>query len=89
MANRRILKKNINYICSELVAECMTLSLYKKDVKQEDVDNILSKILMLRDDFVCRISHTEPGNAQKFYAQLQKEFNGQVNDIIDAINERC
>ena len=44
---------------------------------------------MLRDDFVCRISHTEPGNAQKFYAQLQKEFNGQVKDIIDAINERC
>ena len=89
MANRRNLKKNINYISSELLAECITLSLYKKDVKQEDVDSILAKLLALRDEFVCRISHTEPGNAKKFYAQLQKEFNEQVKDIINAINERC
>ena len=78
MANRRNLKKNINYISSELLAECITLSLYKKDVKQEDVDSILAKILALRDEFV-----------KKFYAQLQKEFNEQVKDIINAINERC
>lgn len=47
MANRRKLKKNINYICSELFAECVALMHYNIDVKQEDIDNLMSRILIM------------------------------------------
>mgnify|MGYP000448878796 CR=1 FL=1 len=36
MAKRKTLKKNINYICSELFAECVALTHYKVDIKQEE-----------------------------------------------------
>ena len=64
MAKRRTLKKNINYICSELFAECVALTHYKVDIKQEDVDNVMTRILLMHDEFVSRISHTEPGNVK-------------------------
>ncbi len=89
MANRRTLKKDINYICNELLAENVAISLYKKDANLEDVNNALAKIIVMQDDFIRRISHTEPGNAKKFYARLKKDFNAQVEEIIQNINGRC
>lgn len=89
MAKRRILKKNINYICSELFAECVALMSYKLDINQADVDNIMKRILLMQDEFISRISHTEPGNTKKFYAQLHKDFNAQVEDISNILTQLC
>ena len=61
MANKRDLKRTINYITSELFAECVAASLYNGDAKQADVDGILSAIVMLNTDFIKRVSHPEPG----------------------------
>lgn len=89
MAKRRTLKKSINYICSELFAECVALTHYKVNVKQEDVDNIMTQILLMHDEFICRISHTEPGNVKGFYKKLRADFNAQLNDIVSAISQLC
>lgn len=87
MANRRKLKKNINYICSELFAECVALMHYNIDVKQEDIDNLMSRILIMQDDFISRISHTEPGNVKYFYKKLKTDFSAQVDDIVNTITQ--
>ena len=94
MAKRRTLKKNINYICSELFAECVALTHYKVDIKQEDVDNVMTRILLmqainLRQDIISRISHTEPGNVKGFYKKLRMDFNAQVSDIVSTISQLC
>ena len=46
MANKRDLKRTINYITSELFAECVAASLYNGKPEQEDVDGIISVIVM-------------------------------------------
>lgn len=85
MANRRTLKKNINYICAELAAECVALMIYKPDVPIEDIDNLMRRIADLRRDFVSRISHTEPGATKEFYRKLRADFNAQTDDIIEVL----
>ncbi len=89
MANRRDLKKNINYICSELFAECVAMMHYNLNVKQEDVDNIMARILWTQDEFISRISHTEPGNVKGFYKKLRADFNAQVEEIVNSISQLC
>lgn len=89
MANRRDLKKNINYICSELFAECVAIMHYNLNVKQEDVDNVMARILWVQDEFISRISHTEPGNVKGFYKKLKADFNAQVEEIINSISQLC
>ena len=79
MAKRRTLKKNINYICSELFAECVALTHY----------NVMTRILLMHDEFVSRISHTEPGNVKGFYKKLRMDFNAQVSDIVSTISQLC
>ena len=86
MAKKRNLKRQINYICSDLFAETMAAALYGAKVDMEAVDDTLATILVLRNDFIKRISHPEPGMDSKlFYKSIIKDFNLQVSDIIDKI----
>ncbi len=88
MSNKRDLKKAINYICSDLFAECVAAALYGGDTPyQENVDALLSSILVIHSDFISRVSHPEPGMKPKlFYKDLTEDFNKQVTEIIDQIN---
>lgn len=86
MANKRDLKRTINYITSELFAETVAASLYNGKPSQEDVDGILSSVVMINNDFISRVSHPEPGiKAGIYYQNLIKDFNKQVSEVVDQI----
>ncbi len=86
MANKRTLKRSINYICGDLFAEVAATSLYNKDVKQENVDALLTSILRVHNDFIRRVSHPEPGLAPKaYYKAIIEDFNKQAIEIVDHI----
>ncbi len=86
MANKRTLKRDINYVTGELLAECISYMHFNK-VQQEDVDNVMTSILNMQDDMICRISHVELGLKAKVYFQkLRSDMSQQVEEIISQIN---
>ncbi len=86
MANKKNLKKMINYICSDLFSECVAASLYAGKKDKEDVNAILSAILMLHKNYTLRVSHPEPGISSKaYFKDLREKFNAQVSEIVDQI----
>ncbi|MEG1685802.1 MAG: hypothetical protein RR319_07660 [Bacteroides sp.] len=87
MASRRLLKKNVNYITGELFTECLVNSLYVPKTDKVKADELMGKILCIQDEFLSRISHTEPGNVKGFYRKFRDDFNVQVNAIIEEIEK--
>lgn len=86
MANKRDLKRTINNVCSDLFAECVAASLYNGKPAQEDVDAIISTVLVTHNDYIGRVSHPEPGmKPTLYYKHLILAFNKQVNDIVEQI----
>lgn len=86
MANKRNLKRNINYICSELLSEAVAASMYSNKINGEDVKAIIAAVLVIHNDYVRRVSHLEPGMKPKqFYKNLVDNFNNQVSEIVDQI----
>lgn len=86
MSNKRELKKTINYICSDLFAECVAASLYSGKPEKENVDALLTSILTIHSNYIQRISHPEPGvPAKKYYRDLIDNFNKEVNEVVDHI----
>lgn len=85
MASRRELKKNVNYIAGELFSECLVNSLYVPGTDKAKADQLLTEILNMQNEFISRISHTEPGNVKGFYKKLRSDFNAKVNEIIDTL----
>lgn len=87
MTNKRDLKRSINYICGDLLGEAIAASLYNDVKDQEAVDNLLATIIIMRKDFVSRVSHPEPGlKAKVYFKKLADDFNAQTSDIIDKIS---
>lgn len=87
MNNKRDLKRTINYICSDLFAECVAASLYSGKPDQENVKALLASILNIHTNYICRVSHPEPRMKKKLYFQdLIKNFNKDVSEVIDQIN---
>ncbi len=86
MANKRNLKRNINYVCSELFSEAVAVSMYSSKATEEDVNALLASILVIHNDYVRRVSHQEPGLSPKlFYKDLVNNFNKQVSEIVDQV----
>ena len=81
------LKKNINYIAGELFTECLVNSLYVPGTDKQKADELMAEILKMQDEFISRISHTEPGNVKGFYKKLRADFNAKVDEIIDAMGK--
>ncbi len=87
MASKRDLKKSVNYIMGDLFTECVVQHNYVPGTNKEEAKNIMVRILALRDDFVTRISHPEPGNIKGSYNKLRADINAQVKEIFEAIDK--
>lgn len=87
MANRRQLKKNVNYIAGELFTECLIYSTFIPGADKVKADELMTEVLTMQDEFITRISHTEPGNVKGFYRKFRKDFNAKVNELVDAIEK--
>ena len=86
MANRKNLKSTINSICSDIFAECVAFSLYGSKANEDNVEALLKSIVKIREDFISRISHPEPGLSKKvYYDKLANDFTKQITEIIDHI----
>ena len=87
MSNKRNLKRSINVICDELFAECVAASLYGGANEKADVESLLVSVAAMRDDFISRLSHPEPGVPQKeYFRKLISSFTEHVNEMADHIN---
>lgn len=87
MANKRKIKKTIDYVCSELLTECMIAAKYGGKAAKEDVGAILKSIIAINDDYIRRTSHPEPGMPPKVYFKsLKTSFQKSVVEIIDQIS---
>ncbi|WP_028896042.1 hypothetical protein [Prevotella sp. HUN102] len=87
MSNKRDLKRTINYICSDLFAEAVAASLYGSNEHQENVDALLSSILIMHANYINRVSHVQPGmKASVYFKDLKNKFNEEVGEIIDQIS---
>ena len=87
MANRRSLKKNVNYISDVTIGMCIVDSMNASAERREVISELVSKVINLRADIISRISHTEPGNVKGFYKKFRVDFNAKVNEIIEAIGK--
>ncbi len=86
MANRKNLKKYVNYISGELFTECIINSLYVPGTNKEKADQLMAKVLEMQQDFISRISHTQPGESKNYYKKFRNDFNACVNNLIEEIS---
>lgn len=86
MAKKKDLKDSINFACDELITACLAVSFNKE--KEAAADKLMLKIQAIRQDFVKRLSHTEPGMEPKNYFKAVIEgFGKELDQLVEQINK--
>ena len=85
MASKRQLKQRIDLICEELFAECIAASLYGQN--RDSAEALIYRTIKMRNNYIRRVSHPEPGmSAKVYYKDLKEKFAAQASEILDQLN---
>jgi hypothetical protein len=78
MASIRNLKKDINYLTDELLAECLTYAYFHKEIKAEKINKAATEIISNRNDLIKRINNIEDASSLK---AVKAHFNKIRHDF--------
>ena len=83
MASKRELKKNIDYLISEVISDCFTYMLINGDKKRDEAIAIIESILDKRFELVHRIKHQVPNDNPKAVKAHYRDIRKDSLQIID------
>lgn len=86
MANKRNLKKEINYVAGELLSECLCNKYLIPGTDAEKVDALMGKIIGIQDDFLCRVGANgdkDPKKVKVYYRKLRADFDKAIDEIFE------
>lgn len=90
MASRRLLKKEIYYITSELITENYIRYQLLDSYSNDNYTNVAMAIAHLNNEFLLRVNHPEGTKDKKrtkaFYRALAKDFNTELDKIVDMMD---
>ena len=87
MANKRTIKKQINYMAGELFSECLFIKLYMNGTDQKKADELMGRILNMQDEFLRRVCHIEPGSVKPVFRKLKADILAETNAIIEEMGK--
>jgi hypothetical protein len=82
MASRRQLKKQLKYTYSELYFLCAFSNTKDENANEE----LINKLIILNQDTISRISHTDKKNAKAYYKNLFKDINEGIEEIFEQLS---
>jgi len=87
MASRRGLKRDISYVIGDIFTECLIYKELVPGTNQKEAEKLIVDLLRIDNEFITRISHTEPGNAKEYYRALVKDFQTEIGKVIDKLTK--
>jgi hypothetical protein len=84
MASRQRLKKEIDYVVSDLVLDCFTFINMRAKTENEDVLQIVQESLNLRDDLINQVNHPENKTETQ---SVKSYFDNIAKVLIDTVEE--
>jgi hypothetical protein len=85
MANVRDLKKDVDYVISEIVIECLTYNYIFPDKEKEKLANIIAESVELKEELIVRINktkHDSESPKKKQFKDIRSFFNKRIEDIV-------
>ncbi len=87
MASRRDLKRDISYVIGDIFTECLIYKELVPGTYKAAAEKLIVDLLRIDNEFITRISHTEPGKAKEYYRALIKDFQKEISEVLDKLTK--
>lgn len=85
MASKRKLKKDINYVTYELIAECFTLRHLYPEMKEEKFEQVIRDVVGKRNELIARTNHPEI-NTKEDLTHYYNKVRGELKDLVAMVD---
>lgn len=85
MANLRNLKKDINYLCGEVLSDCMAFIYFNPEKNAEQAYALLDEIFEFRDQLFQRV-YNAPQGEEKTVQATKAHFKAINKDLMAGCN---
>jgi hypothetical protein len=90
MASIRLLKKDINRLTFNLLQECFSYRHFSSDLSEDRFDEVIKKLVMLRNDLILRTNHPESDadstTLKAHYKQVQLDLL-QLAEVVEELKK--
>lgn len=92
MASRRELKKNIHYVCFELISECFIYKHFHPEYPDEKINSIIGQIIAHRDNYLSRANKPDgsenPSLVKKHYRSIIEDIRNKTIPLLDQLQQK-
>ncbi len=81
MASRKELKKDIDYLVFELIAECYSCIYENPDKDLSGFEGVINDAIQLKENMISRINQFDPAESKK----SNRYFKSVRHDLVDGI----
>lgn len=84
MANKREIKKDVDYLVGEVISDCYTYLLINGEKNRDNVVEIIGSIVEKRNDLINRVNNQD----KKFDTKQVKSHYKAINeDLLASVND--
>ncbi len=83
MASKRDLKKDFDYLISEVIGDCYTFMLMNGDKKHDEAIAIIESVLEKRNDLIHQLKHPQNKGDRKAVKQYYRAVQEDMLKTID------
>lgn len=91
MAKLRNLKRDVDYLVSEIISDCYTCLVIHPEEKQDEIFGVISEVVDLRNSLIERANHpAEKHNARlvkKHYMQIRIDMFMQIEALFIKLSD--
>ncbi len=92
MASKREIKKEVNFLFEEMIADAILIREIKKgDTQQKTVESLIMKSVDKHEDLIVRINHNETRDdkqsSKQYYSTIAKEAIDFFDDVYKQLND--
>ncbi|MDY8137901.1 hypothetical protein [Aquimarina sp. 2201CG5-10] len=86
MANKRDLKKDINYVLGDIIEEVYLWELNNPDKDGKSGEAIIDEAIKSFDGFMARVNDRKVENAAKHFKTIRQDLEKTANDLVQKVN---
>jgi hypothetical protein len=87
MANKRDLKKDINYVLGDIIGVVIEWELENPDKDTKKSQTIIEDVIVVFDDLIAKVNNREPDDMKAHFKSIRQELEDKGRELIDKINK--
>ncbi|MCB0486116.1 MAG: hypothetical protein R2821_04700 [Flavobacteriaceae bacterium] len=88
MASVKNLKKDINYVLSDIIEECYYWQVLQSDAKKaEKAEPIIDEAITVFDDLIAKLNDKKVENKKAHFKTISKELESKANGLLVKIEK--